>query len=56
MDEASLQIMLRLLRPVTPDEIAACARARTAPQSGGEQLWLSDAELLDEVFTFGRAE
>lgn len=44
----SLRIMQRLLRPVTPDEIASVVRARTGSAST-EQLTLSDADLEDEV-------
>jgi hypothetical protein len=49
MDDASLQIMRRLLRPLTPDEISAIVRARIGAQSSGERLTLADAGLEDEV-------
>lgn len=49
MNERSLEIMRRLLRPATADEIAALVRVRTGHESGCEQLTLADAGLEDEV-------
>lgn len=48
MDEKSLQIMRKLLRPASPEEQAEVARRRTTPNSL-EQLTLADACLEDEV-------
>lgn len=48
MNEQSLQIMRRLLRPASAEEQAKIARQRTAPDSF-EQLTLADAGLVDEV-------
>lgn len=41
--------MPRLLRPMTPSEIAATTNAQTGASSFGEQLSLADADLDDEV-------
>jgi hypothetical protein len=49
VDETSIELMRKLLRPVTADEIAAVVRTRTGAASGGEQLTLADADLEDEV-------
>ena len=39
MDDASLQLMRRPLRPLTFDEISAVVRARIGALSGGERLY-----------------
>ena len=49
MDETSIDIIRKLLRPATTKEIASIVRARTGAASGGEQLTLADAGLEEEV-------
>lgn len=48
MNEKSIAIMRRLLRPVSPEQQAEIARQHTTPGSC-EQLTLADAGLEDEV-------
>lgn len=48
MNEQSLTIMRRLLRPVSKERLAEIVRARTTPGSY-EQLTLADAGLEEEV-------
>lgn len=49
MDEKSIEIMRRLLLPITLDQANEIARQRVGADSGGEQLTLGDAGLEDEV-------
>jgi len=49
MDEENLDILRRLLRPVSLRRMAEIVRERTGPNSQGEQLTLADAGLEDEV-------
>lgn len=48
MNEQTLTIMQRLLRPVSVEQMAEIVRQRTTPGSC-EQLTLADAGLEDEV-------
>lgn len=48
MNEHAKQLMRRLLRPVTAEQMNEIVRQRTTPGSF-EQLTLADADLEDEV-------
>lgn len=48
MNQKSLDIMRKLLKPASPEQIANIVRTRTNPNSH-EQLTLADAGLEEEV-------
>ena len=48
MKQHGLEILVKLLKPATKEEIEEIVRARTG-NSGGEQLTLADAGLEEEV-------
>ena len=48
MEYDGLDVLIKLLKPATKEEMAEIVRARTG-NSGGEQLSLADAGLEQEV-------